>query len=165
MRISFEGESAIDTGGVFREMLSAFWEVAYSRCCDGDTLLVLLLHPGSDTNLFRKLGRILSHGYLQCGFLPLRIAFPTLAVMLLGTGVCIPNSFLVSTFVDSLNGYEQSLLKSGLDAFSQDLEAKLVGLVSRFGRREFPTPANLKELVVQLAKYQFQVKPRQQPLP
>ena len=73
-----------------REMVSAFWEIAYKLCCDGDSLLVPLLHPGSNADMFTKLGRILSHGYMQCGFLPLKIAFPT---MLLGVGICI--NFLV----------------------------------------------------------------------
>lgn len=75
LRIRFKGELAIDTGGVMRDMVSAFWEIAYEKCCDGDSLLVPLIHPGSDTSMFTKLGRILSHGYMQCGFLPLKIAF------------------------------------------------------------------------------------------
>ena len=109
-----------------------------------------------------KLGKILSHGYLQCGFLPLRIAFPTLATMLLGTTVHIPSTFLVSTFIDSINSYEQGLLQAGLNAksdFSQDLQVKLVAIVSRFGGHELPTSSNLKELILQLATYHFQVKP------
>ena len=79
--------------------------------------------------------------------------------MLLGTNIHIPNTFLVSTFIDSLNSYEQGLLKEGLNSrseFSQDLETKLVAIVSRFGGREIPNPS---ELVLQLAQYQFQVKP------
>ena len=163
MRISFKGELAIDSGGVFREMISAFWEVAYKKCCDGDSLLVPVVHPALDCSIFSKLGSILSHGYLQCGFLPLRIAFPTLAIMLLGTHIQIPKWLLLSTFIDSLNSHEQDLLKAGLKvkekAFSQDLQAKLVAIVSRFGGRDIPTPLNLKELVVQIAKYQFQTKP------
>ena len=162
LRIRFKGELAIDMGGVFREMVSAFWEIAYTKCCDGDSLLVPLMHPGLDAAMFTKLGRILSHGYLQCGFLPLRIAFPALATMLLGVRVCIPNTFLVSAFVDSLNSYEQGLLKAGMDSkdeFACDLQTKLVAIVSRFGGRELPTRNNLKEIVLQLAKYQFQVKP------
>ena len=43
---------------------------ACEKCCDGDSLLVPLIHPGSDTSMFTKLSRILSHGYMQCGFLP-----------------------------------------------------------------------------------------------
>lgn len=73
--------------------------------------IVPLMHPGSDPSIFSALGKVLSHGYLQCGFLPLRIAFPTLTAMLLGTSIHIPNSFLVSSFVDSLNSYEPSLFK------------------------------------------------------
>ena len=162
LRIRFKGELAIDAGGVFREMVSAFWEIVYTKCCDGDSLLVPLVHPGSDAGMFTKLGRILSHGYMQCGFLPLRIAFPTLATMLLGVRLCIPNTFLVSAFIDSLNSYEQGLLKAGMDSkneFSCDFQTKLVTIVSRFGGRELPTRNNLQEIVLQLAKDQFQVKP------
>ena len=162
MRITFKGELAMDTGGVFREMISAFWEVVYSRFCDGDALLVPLVHPGSDINVFSQLGKVLSHGYLQCGFLPLRIAFPALAAMLLGTSVRIPNSFLISSFIDSLNCYEQSLLKASLESkstFSPDIQTKLVGIISRFVGRQLPTPLNLKEIVVQLARFQFHIRP------
>jgi len=163
LRIMFKGELAVDTGGVCRDMFSAFWEVAYTNCCDGDSLLVPLVHPGSDCDIFSKIGRILSHGYLQCGFLPLRIAFPTLASMLLGTNISIPDSLLVSTFIDALNTHEQGLLRKGLNAkgpvFSEDLQTKLVAIISRFGGRQVPTPLNLKNLVIQLAKYQFQSKP------
>ena len=161
LRIRFKGELAIDTGGVMRDMVSAFWEIAYEKCCDGDSLLVPLIHPGSDTSMFTKLGRILSHGYMQCGFLPLKIAFPVLAAMLLGVEIAIPNKFLISTFIDSLNNYEQDLLKQGLSSteFSCDLQGKLVAIVSRFGARELPTPNNLKDSILQLAKYQFQTKP------
>ena len=162
MRISFKGELAIDTGGVFREMISVFWEVAYAKCCDGDNLLIPLIHPGSDASIFNTLGKVLSHGYLQCGFLPLRIAFPTLAAMLLGTSVRIPNSFLVSSFIESLNSYEQSIVKVGLESkkvFPPGIHTKLVAIISRFGGRELPNPSNLKEILVQLAKYQFLIKP------
>ena len=162
LRVRFHGELAIDTGGVFRDMISAFWEIAYTKCCDGDSLLVPLMHPGLDSDIFTRLGRVLSHGYLQCGFLPLKIAFPALSTMLLGVHVSIPNAFLVSAFMDSLNSYEQGLLKEGMDAkheFSCDLQTKLVSIVSRFGGRELPTRNNIQEIVLQLAKYQFQVKP------
>ena len=161
LRIRFKGELAIDAGGVMRDMVSAFWEIAYEKCCDGDSLLVPLIHPGSDVSVFTKLGRILSHGYMQCGFLPLKIAFPVVAAMLLGVSVTIPNKFLMSTFIDSLNGYEQDLLKQGLSLteYSCDLQGRLVAIVSRFGGRELPTPKSLKETILQLAKYQFQTTP------
>ena len=163
LRISFTSEIAIDAGGVCREMFSAFWEAAYSVCCDGDSLLVPRLHPGLDVNIFTKLGTILSHGYLLCGFLPLRIAYPTLVTMLLGAKERVPDSFVMSAFLDSLNSHERGIVQSALkfdgEIFPQDLRNKLIAIISRFDGRKVPTPNTLKEILGQLANFQFRVKP------
>ena len=68
---------AYDTCGVLRDMLSAFWEVAYLKLFDGGLVLTPLLHALVDMT-FPLLGKILSHGYFAAGHLPLQIAFPTL---------------------------------------------------------------------------------------
>ena len=65
-------------------MLSAFWEVAYLSHFDGGSVVTPLLHAQVEMSTFPMLGKILSHRYFIAGFLPLRIAFPTLATMLLG---------------------------------------------------------------------------------
>ena len=165
LTISFANELAVDTGGVCREMFSAFWEAAYRVCCDGDSLLVPRLHPGLDSNVFAKLGRILSHGYLLCGFLPLRLAFPTLIIMLLGENERVPESLLISTFIDSLNSHERTIVQSGLklngEVFPQDLLNKLIAIISRFEGRMVPTPKTFKKILGQLANFQFRVKPLQ----
>ena len=86
-RIKFEGEKGVDTGGLTRDAFSAFWEEAYLRHFDGSSVLAPTVHAGLDISLLHTLGRILSHGYLACGYLPVRIAFPTLAAILLGADV------------------------------------------------------------------------------
>ena len=58
--IKFEGEIAVDFGGVQRDMLSAFWEEAYIHFFDGSSLLVPTVHPNVDMSLLPKLGLILS---------------------------------------------------------------------------------------------------------
>ena len=40
LQVSFEGERAIDVGGMFRDMLSGFWEEAYCQRFDGGVFLV-----------------------------------------------------------------------------------------------------------------------------
>ena len=42
-RVRYENEKAVDTGGVCRDMFSAFWEKAYLKNFDGERLVV----PGS----------------------------------------------------------------------------------------------------------------------
>ncbi len=93
--ISFRGELGVDDGGVQRDMFSAFWEQAFDKLFEGITSLVPMLHPQSDLTL---IGHILSHGYLVTGILPIRIALPTLAAMLLGRSVSLPPNALLDSF-------------------------------------------------------------------
>lgn len=166
LKISFANEMAVDPGGVCKEMFSAFWEVAYRVCCDGDLLLVPRLHPGLDSSIFAKLGRILSHGYLLCGFLPLRLAFPTLVMMLLGPNERVLQSLLISTFVDSLNSHERTIVQSGLKfdggVFPQDILNKLIAIISRFDGLKVPTPQTFKKILGELADFQFRLSHYQQ---
>ena len=79
LRIKFNGEKAFDYGGVCRDMFSAYWNEDYKQFFDGSALLIPVLHPSVDMSVLPSLGTVLSHGYLVCGFMPTRIAFPVLA--------------------------------------------------------------------------------------
>lgn len=163
LRISFVGEQAIDTGGVLRDMLSAFWEEAYLKHFDGAGLLTPIVHAQIDLSALPILGSVLSHGYLVAGYLPLRIAFPTLAGMLLGPGTPYQNEHLMSAFIECISSTEAALLKECLkvkgSSFSVQTQAKLVEIFSQFDSRQLPTPANFKQQLLQVAKYQFTIKP------
>ena len=43
--------------------------------------------------------------------------------------------------------------------FTAQTTTELLTILSRFGCREMPTPSNLKQLLLQLAKYEFVTKP------
>ena len=163
LRIKFAGEVAVDLGGVCREMFAAFWEEAYKLYFDGSTLLSPVLHPHIDMQSLPKLSVILSHGYLCSGFLPTRIVLPVLVYILLGTTVELPSSILVNAFADSLSSHEASRLKEALGVqgreFSEELKGSLISILSRFGCRVIPTPQNFQSQIVQIAKYEFHVKP------
>ena len=50
-RVRYEKERAVDTGGVCRDMFSAFWEEVYEvylNNLDGESLLVPAIHPNTD---------------------------------------------------------------------------------------------------------------------
>jgi hypothetical protein len=106
LRIKYENEKAVDGGGVSRDMFSGFWEEAYKKMFDGCQLLTPVIHPQVDMRVLPIIGRILSHGYLTSGFLPVRIALPTLACILLGPTVGISDGVLLDTFLDWLSDYE-----------------------------------------------------------
>ena len=79
LRIHFQDEIAFDSGGVCRDMFSGFWEEAYFKFFDGSSLHTPVLHATIDMTKLPLLGKILSHGFLVCGYLPIRVAFPSLA--------------------------------------------------------------------------------------
>ena len=82
--IHFHNEIAVDEGGVSREMYSLFWEEVIQKHFEGAQTVTPLVHAHTDLKLLQVMGRILSHGYLVSGFLPVRISLPCLILMLLG---------------------------------------------------------------------------------
>ena len=147
-------------------MYSAFWEEAYSHLFDGAMILIPLVHAQTDMGVFPILGKIISHGYLASGYLPVRISLPSLIAMLLGPSVTIPRSFLLDALMDYISDNEREKLKIALrykgtsSSFpTPEMKSDVISMMSRFGCREMPTPRNLAELIVNVAKYEFCTKP------
>ena len=165
-RIQFTGERGFDAGGVARDMYSAFFEETYKHLFDGSTLLCPVVHPEMDVSTLATVGTIISHAYMVTGILPIRIAFPCLAQCLLGTTVAVPPSILVETLIDSLTPYEADIVKKAfeevkhqLPTFSTDIMTGLLSLLSRFNSRQLPTPLKFRQMVGQVASYEFLSKP------
>ena len=166
-RMHFIGEKGIDLGGVCRDAFTAFFDVAYRKYFDGSTLVTPAIHPGTDTMALKTLGCIVSHAYLSSGILPVRVAFPCLAQILLPSDhLSIPDDVLMQTFYDSLSVHDQRIIKVALDeiqqkreSFSDDVKASLHTLLSLYGCRELPNPANLRRISLQIAKFQFELQP------
>lgn len=161
--VSFRTEKALDFGGVSREMYSSFWEQAYIMLFDGDSLLIPLVNSlESDVKVYKILGEIISHGYLVCGHLPVRIALPTLIGMLLGPLTQIPPQLLIGTFLDYISSIEKEKLKSALDSpetFTVSQTSELISILSKFGCQKVPTSLNLKNLIIGASNYFFGRRP------
>lgn len=155
-RVQFESERAVDTGGVSRDMFSSFWEEAYRKNFDGESLLVPAVHPNSEISI---LGTILAHGFIVCGFLPVRIAFPVLAAIFRGPNVEVPDTILLESFVDYLSCRESSLIHEAIKlgekgtSFSSHMQADLINTQSRLGCTEIPSFSNIERLVITISKH------------
>ena len=160
LHIRFVGEIGVDVGGVYWEMLSAFWDEAYVKLFDGGNLLAPYVHPQIELSVFPVLGKALSHGYLESGFLPVKIAFPTLAAILLRT-IDIEDKILVSSFFETVSVVEANLLHKvlNLSSISQSQKVKVVSILSRFGSRQVPTLRSLPQQIADAARYEFLLKP------
>lgn len=161
-RVAFDDEQAVDTGGVSRDMFSAFWLHVYKKDFDGVASLLPITHPHKDMSMFPRLGLIMSHGYLVCGFLPVKLAFPVIAAVLLGPTVSISSSILVRSFADYLSIHDGAILKEALQQpseFSERLKANLIVVLSKFNCRKVPANRQqLKPLLAELARYELITK-------
>jgi len=156
--ISFQDEMAFDSGSVSRDMFSAFWETAYCHFFEGTCLLTLNLHATTDMSVLPLLGQIISHGFLVSGYMPIRVAFPCMAGVLLGLMTDFSSSVLIEAFSESLCSYEAGIIKEVLETStcSTDLQTKIVTILSRYGSRVCPsTSAHLRAQLLNVGKYKF----------
>ena len=163
--IRFTGERAIDTGDVSQDMFTALFKECYKVFFDGGMLLTPIIHPQTDTSKLPILGAIISHAYLVCGYLPVKIAFPTLAAILLGpaTAAKVSESVLLESLTNNLSTHQATNLKEAIKfrgrAFPPTILTDLLEILSSFGCREVPQPTNLKRIVLDVAKFEFLLKP------
>lgn len=160
-RVKFVGEKAVDTGGVCRDLFSAFWDKAYEKAFDGTNSLMPAVHPHVDMDIFPVFGAIFSHGFISCGFIPVRLGFPTILAIVHGTSVTIPDSILMSSFQDCLSSHDKGIVEQALNmaVFPDKMAKSLITILSQFGCQHRPTSLNLRNLIVRIARHEFVTKP------
>lgn len=154
LKIKFAEEKGVDLGGVSRDMFSSFWEEAYKKVFDGVSTLIPLLHPQTQIRSFEILGKVISHGYLVSGHLPIQISLPTLLTVLLGSQVEIPCKVLLDAFRDYINPQERKYLREALSGEYFDVSS-MINSFTRFGCRQVPTVSNLCSILVDVARFEL----------
>ena len=156
--IKFKDLDAIDAGGVQREMFTLFWDSWYTKCFEGGSVLAPILHAQVDYNSLVTIGRIMSHSYLACGILPIKINLPTLITIFIGVSN-IPDDILLEAFMNYLSIKEQAIINEANmcngDKFSEDLQERLLDILSLYGCRTIPLPSQLTTTLIQSANYLF----------
>ena len=143
--MNFVGELAVDLCGVSRDVMTAFWLEAYDRLFDDSTLYVPTVAPHVDLSVQPVLGKILSHGYLCTGFLPVQISLPTLTAVLLGPGVVVEPQILKESFLDYLSEVDRNIIcravqYSQTNKFPPKILEDLMTALSPFGVKNSQHP-------------------------
>ena len=147
-RIGFDGECTVDTGGVTHDMFSAFFEEVYIEHFDDASLLVPVDIPNAfSLPPFSVLGTRFSHAYMVAGMLSVKIAFPTLASILLPTVCNLPDPLLPGAFLDCLSPHDARICRDALrvikqpeDSFPSTMQIGLITTLSRYVVCETPKP-------------------------
>ena len=114
-----------------------------------------------DMSVLLTIGRIISHGYLVAGILPIKIALPTLMIILLGSSVIVTNNVLLDTHFDYVTYSEKEIFQQALSmtSFPQNFQEKLINILSLYGCRKIPKPTEVNKVFQEIAQYEFIYKP------
>ena len=147
-------------------MFSAFIEESYLKLFDGGSLLTPIVHPHTQLSQLATLGTVISYAYIVSGFLPIRVALPCLAAVMLGPMTNIPDVILLEAFVDSMSVHDAGVLKNALSITSTDtnlfpstIQSGRLTVLSQFGCRQIPRPDNLKHIILEVSRFSFLLKP------
>lgn len=75
----------------------------------------------------------------------------------------MPDAILVDSFVDYVSSYESGILREAIDISQTDqplqLQGQLADLFGRLGCQQLPTPQNVQQPIVGVARREFLVRP------
>ena len=103
-RVQYVDEKAVDIGGVARDVFSTFWEVTYIQAFDGGNVLLLYI-PIWICQSFLYWVPLYHMGTFPVAFYPSVSPSLPLLVVQKGPGLDIPDSILLSSFMDHVSIY------------------------------------------------------------
>jgi hypothetical protein len=143
-------ETAEDTGGVFRDMLSEYWESFYNTRCEGADLKVPVLSPSIDARRWRAVGSIIAMGYHVERYLPVRLA-PSFLQYSLDGKADLDKGMLIEQYLRYLPDVDRKSISTALDDFEAAELEELIEFYESHGCRSMPSAKNVQTVIGEIA--------------
>ena len=154
--VAFFEEDSGSGDGVLREIYSIFWAEFLTQSCEGSSQFALSITPAMQAQDYVTLGRILTHGFIQCGSFPVQLARASIHQAMFGT---VSDECLLDSFVRLLPEKERETLLTGLHGSGSFPVEEIMDILDDFKESTMPTSANLRTLLIKIAKSEFVTKP------
>lgn len=135
------------TGGVFRDVLSEFWNDFYEQCTVGNCFKVPYLRHDFGKQEWESVGRIITFGWQEYKYLPVKIA-PVILEQAVSGSV---EGDLVDTFLKYVSESERLTFESCCSDFEGVDQEELLDILDVHGCRRMPTADNIKQILRELA--------------
>ena len=157
LRLKFSKERGVGHG-VCKEVFSLFWQVVEDKYMEGCTAKVPVITPDNLT-IFFQLGRILSHGYILTGYLPLFLAKAFFVSLL--PSAKVSQELLLASFLEYIDASEAEAVQVCLNSriATQEFDNVVVPMLSRFNCRQVPSVEKLKDALLKVASYTLLSQP------
>lgn len=149
-------EKAVDSGGVFRDAITEFWNTMYQTCTSGASLKIPNIRHNLGEEQWRAMAKIMYLGWTNGRYLPIKLAKPILEQMLFGK----ITSDLVPSFLQTLRTQDKTIISSALVNINSVDNDILVDILGSLGCRVIPNENNLKIILEQIAHMELVQKPR-----
>ena len=159
------GEKGVDSGGIFRDTISNFWQEFYVSCCLGERGRVPFLRHNFQADEWKAVGRIIVRGYLDLGYFPVMLSQAFVLCAMLGEKA-VPDDTILESFKLYLAPIDEQLVCRALvsdfkesqednldddEGKQGDEDEDLIDLLDRFGCRKVPTKHNIHGLIMEIA--------------
>ncbi|XP_046555827.1 uncharacterized protein LOC124265079 [Haliotis rubra] len=110
-------EKAQDTGGVFKDTLTEFWELFYSQCTVGRDVKVPFLRHDYGQEEWNAVGRILVYGWKHQGYWPVKMSHVFLHHCLFPQ-LPIPQDKLLESFYGFISSVDKDVFTNAVQNFA-----------------------------------------------
>ncbi|XP_057293355.1 uncharacterized protein LOC130621984 [Hydractinia symbiolongicarpus] len=159
--VKFLNESGEDADGVTRDFFASYWLRFNQQYGYGENMkfFMLNLHNLNDSVIFTSAGRILLHGFIVGGYLPLQIA-PSLLYRVLFNKLPSKKSEK-RDFVKSLGECDQQIIEnaSRATAFDATIINKLLDIFSNNQLIQVPVADDFKDVLEKIAFFEIVCSP------
>lgn len=156
--VQFKGELGADESGLTKELFSLFWEECFLQYFEGESQSVPRVDPDLPVDKFVAMGKILLHGFLLVGFLPLQMAQVCMMKILLGSQAEVPQGLIETTFQRFLSDSDVAFLNKASSSLKDVIDnerqsRRLMSFLSRYGSRVVPkTNSDLESLIADIGR-------------
>lgn len=157
LAVKILSEKGQDSGGVFRDAMTEFWQTFYLKHTEGSDIKIPTTVHIMKEEEWQAVGKALVFCYKQEKYLPINISKMFLEQCMYKT---IPTEEdLIKSFMGYLPTIDRDIVKAALEDFDSVEKDDIFDALSRFHLRVLPDKNNFKKLIHDVAHHELIQKP------
>lgn len=140
-------ETAEDSGGVTRDVLTEYWEAFYTENTTGIVCKIPVLRHDYGHDEWKSVAKIVLFGLKNAGYFPVRISAPFMEYCLYGSY----SSNLLEAYFKMIPQCDQDMLKGALGDITSVPEEDLLDLLDLHHVKKLPNQDNLDKIIREVA--------------
>jgi len=141
-------EQGADTGGVFRDALTEFWNSFYDLHTVGDETKVPIISHKMGEDRWKAIAEIMVIGHKQEHYLPIFISKSFLRCCL---GNDVSDDDLVKEYMQVLPACDSQIISEAIRSFNDVDTDELLDILSTYGAKVMPSESNILRVITEMA--------------